>query len=1577
MKEPTQKLPSRLSTVSATCARWIFGLLLAATLLLGAGWGVLNGWIVPRIDQWRPWLENKATAALGLPVSIGALEARRHGGLLPALVLRDVVVREAGAARQPGLRQDTGLPGIAPAPGEALRIAHVDLTLSVRRLLLRRGIERLVVDAPELTVRRTADGRILVLGRDLRQPRDASGTAGRDWLFAQPELSLHGGVVHWIDALRPSAGSDGAPLTLSAVDLQLRNRGGRHDLDLAATPPADWGDRLRATGRFVEGADAQGAGDWQAWDGRLRLAAPRIDLAPLRRHLAPAAVGGLDVARGRGSLELQAELRHSALSAGTADIAVDDLDARLAEGLERLALPRLRVRLTGSHADDGSFSLTTQGLDFTLGASRMARQWPGGNIDLHQTAAAPGATEEGRLRADRIDLGMLASLGRSLPLDPAVRRLLQAHAPRGLVESLKARWRGPVAAPSTYQVAGRATGLAAAAVPVTGPDAFMTTSTGRKRPRAGVPGIEGASLSFDFDQSQGTARLEIDQGALEFPGVFEEPRLPMQRLSAEARWKVAGRHIEVDVPDLRFANADTQGRAGLRWQTADAQEGRPDVEGEAHPGRFPGVLDLRGSLGETAGDRVWRYLPTAIPDSARHYVRDAVLAGRATGVDFQVRGDLHHMPFAHPGEGDFHIAARLQDVTFDFAPQSVLQRASGRPGRRDGGRAPSAAQDESPHPWPVLVGLSGTLAFDGGAMEVRDARGALAARRMGADDASGDEDAGPLPVERASARIPDLQHPVVQVRASARGDAGRMLSIVRGSPLGTMVGGSLDRATARGPASLDLALGLPIGRLHQTTVQGRVALDRADLRITPDTPLLADTRGAIDFTSTGFSAVDVRTRMLGGESRVDGRMTGGGTSLPVVGFTARGRITAEGVRAERELGFVSRLAARASGGADYDAGLTVRYGQPELRIASSLRGLALDLPAPMGKSADASLPLYYRNALIDASLPSAGALAAVQAARSRRPSAGAEGGVRYPGLRDLLQVQLGDIAAIEYERDLSGPQALAVRGTIGVGLDKGEVLPLPEDGVMAQVHFADVDLDAWERVIAEATAAPVRGVTAPRRPPASAAGPGSASASGLSASQTYLPDTVAVRADSLTLHGRTVHDVVVGGTRDGATWRANLLARELNGYLEYRQPAGAGDAGRVFARLARLDLPQATAREVGSLLEKESTAARSMPAIDIAIDDFAFNGMPVGQVALAGGPPGSEADGPATATAANAAQASGTDVASLWSTDPDDRLLDEENYPQMAGAGAADDTVLPPSVPGEARWRLRQLRVRMPEALLLAAGDWRQAGGDTDGPPRQQASAQVRLDLQDGGRTLQRLGLGDRLLGGGTGRLQGRLAWDDGLLSPDRASLRGRLRVDARDGDLKTVPVGAAKWLGLVNLRSLPRRLRGDFRDLTSDGFFFDALTGDVAVDRGVARTDNLRMQGVIARVEAAGGTDLVRATQDLRVRIRPEVDAGLVSLLVAAVDPAWGLGTLVAQLVAREPLSRMLERDVRVTGTWSKPEVETLARREERDAPASGASVAGGAAGMGRGPAASAVDAARAVPADGVPLPSVPGAHP
>ena len=44
-----------------------------------------------------------------------------------------------------------------------------------------------------------------------------------------------------------------------------------------------------------------------------------------------------------------------------------------------------------------------------------------------------------------------------------------------------------------------------------------------------------------------------------------------------------------------------------------------------------------------------------------------------------------------------------------------------------------------------------------------------------------------------------------------------------------------------------------------------------------------------------------------------------------------------------------------------------------------------------------------------------------------------------------------------------------LRGSLGVGLQAGETAPLPPQGVAANLRFARIDVDAWERVFSEAS----------------------------------------------------------------------------------------------------------------------------------------------------------------------------------------------------------------------------------------------------------------------------------------------------------------------------------------------------------------------------------------------------------------------------------------------------------------------------------------------------------------------------
>ncbi len=173
-----------LKTLSVA-TRLLLWLVLAAWALLAVSWGALHLWIVPRIDDWRPALEGWATRAVGVPVKVGAIRAESGQGghvwlpdflpgLAPSLELTDVRLLDAQGR-------------------DALRLPSVRTTLSPRSLW-RLGFDQVLLQAPVLDVRRTAQGRIEVAGLDLSGP--ASGdTAAADWFFAQPEFVIQGGTV--------------------------------------------------------------------------------------------------------------------------------------------------------------------------------------------------------------------------------------------------------------------------------------------------------------------------------------------------------------------------------------------------------------------------------------------------------------------------------------------------------------------------------------------------------------------------------------------------------------------------------------------------------------------------------------------------------------------------------------------------------------------------------------------------------------------------------------------------------------------------------------------------------------------------------------------------------------------------------------------------------------------------------------------------------------------------------------------------------------------------------------------------------------------------------------------------------------------------------------------------------------------------------------------------------------------------------------------------------------------------------------------------------------------------------------
>lgn len=1360
--------PSRLLKTYAALARWVLGLVLGGWLLLVLAWGALHGWIVPRIDTYRPQIEVLASKAIGVPVRIGDIEARTDG-LVPSFTLRNVQL----------LDKDGRV---------ALRLPQVVAALSPRSLL-NYGFEQLYIDRPELDVRRAADGRIFVAGLDFSQGGADDGRAA-DWFFSQAEIVVNNGTVRWTDELQ---GAD--TLALERLTFVARNRGQRHRMRLDATPPTDFGRPFTVQAEFRQPLWTRRAGQWQSWEGQLYADFPAVDVARLHRQVPL----GVEVLGGLGGLRLWADVQRGAVTGVTADMALLNAEVQLGERLKPLALDIVSGRFSGSRLATG-LEAATQNLKFR---TRDGLEWPGGNVALTWTQAEGNAPAQGTLTADRLDLAALSQVASRLPLGTATHGALEALQPKGMVERLQARWKGELDAVQTYQATGRVVGLELAAQPFTGPAQAAGSSV-----HAGVPGLRGATIDFDLSQAGGKAKLNLVRGALEFPGVFEDPVIAMDTFNSDLTWRIDGRKLYVEVSQMQFANKDMQGQGKFNWRTSDpAQSGGKS--------RFPGVIDLEGSINRGDGTRVHRYLPLTIHRQAREYVREAVVAGRVNGLKFRVRGDMYDIPFSDPKKGEFRISTQVEDATFAFVPGSYLP-AGGLP-------------------WPALTAMNGELIFEREGMEVRGASGRLAG-------------APTLQVLRADAAIADLGHsPTVVVTADTRGPMTEALALVNSSPLADMTGHVLDGATAQGVAGIRLRLALPLNELARSKVNGSITLPGNDLQITPGSPWLGRARGVVNFSETGFSLAGAQARLLGGEMRLEGgsRPASAPPTDPQVMLRAQGTVTAEGMRQAREMGPLAALAERMEGSTGYTASLAIRRGVPEISVASNLQGLALQFPAPLVKAAADVMPLRYDNALVKAS----------EAADAP--------------LIDQLAMQLGQVGTVQFVRDLSGAQPKVLRGTVGLGLLPGESVALPTSGVAANIRLGAVDVDAWEKVflsMAPQATATRAVVTGPDH-----------------VAQDYLPTVLALRGEKITWQGRTLHDLVAGGSRQGLAWRVNLDARELNGYLEYRQPSG-NSAGRVFARLARVSIAAGAASDVETLLDEQPA---SIPALDIVVEDFELRGRNLGRVEV-------------------------------------------EAVNRGANAVAREG--------GVREWRLNKLNFYMPEANLSANGNWvalnAQAPTAGAAPVGRTAAAEprrtvmnFRLDVADAGQLLNRFGMKD-VVRKGKGKLEGQVAWRGSPLTLDYPSMTGVFNVNVESGQFLKADPGLAKLLGVLSLQSLPRRLTLDFRDVFSEGFSFDFVRGDVTIQQGVAATNNLQMKGVNAAVLMEGKADIATETQDIKVLVVPEINAGTASLVATVINPLVGLGSFIAQLVLRDPLIKANTQEFHIDGTWADPRITRLDRK-------------------------------------------------
>ncbi len=796
------------------------------------------------------------------------------------------------AGWSPRLRLDEVVVGDAGGGEDVLRLRALELDLDLAGSIRSRSLEAraLTLVGARLAVRRLLDGRLRIEGLSALQTRDPRVL---ERFLRRGRLNLDDSEVRLIDDRLP-----GELPRLTGVRLRLHNAGGRHRLELSARPvavQAGSSEDCPADAQVRISADLRGEGlDPSAWDGTLYLDLGAADLTALvpPSLLDPRAASS-------ESVVVETWIR---VTQGT-----------LEEALARVAMRGLRLEAPASQTPasvqaaaaaqpaSGGRDRRQITIDRLGGLLRLAPSEGGWRIGLRDLALSLGGTDLPNLDLDL----QVSEQGR-----PRRVTLAAGHFDLGLIQHLAQVFPAPLPPAAAEILArhprGRLNRLDLdLAVPEQGPARWRVLALGEGLglDQAGRnPGVEGLRASLRADQGGGTLRLGSEALRLDLAPVFDHV-LSLDQFSGVLSWalgpdgalRLSGRNLVLENPDL----------AGRARFTLDL----PASGNGSDPGPF---LDLRATLHDGNGRNIRPYLPVGIihPDLTKWLSR-AVVDGRVTQADLVLRGPLKDYPF-RGHQGRFEL---ILDVV-----GGVLDYLEG---------------------WPPIEDLAGTLHFLNQGLSIQAESGRILNSTLSAGESV----------------IPDLWGlRRMKVRGESEGPLSDGLRVLGETPLAAHLGPLAQALEVAGRSHLALDLDIPLVPAEPLRVDGRVTWPGPAEVALKGTPLrLTDLEGALRFNVDSLSAEAISARLWGRPvSLAIATRNAGDADAAVTEIRAQGRTPVEDLAAR----FNSPAWSLASGELGWAFGVDLRNADLRqaspplgLKLASDLSGLALDLPAPLGKAA--------------------------------------------------------------------------------------------------------------------------------------------------------------------------------------------------------------------------------------------------------------------------------------------------------------------------------------------------------------------------------------------------------------------------------------------------------------------------------------------------------------------------------------------------------------------------------------------------------------------------------------------------
>jgi uncharacterized protein (TIGR02099 family) len=177
------------------------------------------------------------------------------------------------------------------------------------------------------------------------------------------------------------------------------------------------------------------------------------------------------------------------------------------------------------------------------------------------------------------------------------------------------------------------------------------------------------------------------------------------------------------------------------------------------------------------------------------------------------------------------------------------------------------------------------------------------------------------------------------------------------------------------------------------------------------------------------------------------------------------------------------------------------------------------------------------------------------------------------------------------------------------------------------------------------------------------------------------------------------------------------------------------------------------------------------------------------------------------------------------------------------------------------------------------------------------------------------------------------LHWRSAPWQPSEETLSGTLKTHFGKGQIADVNTGrAGQLLRLFSFDALLRKMRFDFSDTFSDGFYFDSINGTAWIENGVMRTDNLLVDGLEADIAMKGNIDLVKRQIDMEAVVAPEISASVGVATAFVINPVVGAAVFAASKVLGPLWNKISLLRYHISGPLDKPEINEVLRKPRED---------------------------------------------